>query len=132
MGQTVGQALLEPTRLYVRAVRQILQHYRVKHVVHGIAHITGGGLCENVARILPDGVCARIERGSWSVPSVFDWLQKLGDVDSDEMDCVFNMGIGLVLIVRPFFAESIQQQLAGNGFESWPIGRIEAGEKGAS
>jgi len=131
MGQTVGQALLEPTRLYVRAVRQILQHYRVKHVVHGIAHITGGGLCENVARILPDGVCARIERGSWSVPSVFDWLQKLGDVDSDEMDCVFNMGIGLVLIVRPFFAESIQQQLAGNGFESWPIGRIEAGEKGA-
>ncbi len=129
LGQTVGQVLIEPTRLYVRAIRQILRHYRVKHVVHGIAHITGGGLCENIERILPEGVCGRIDRGSWPVPPVFGWLQALGDVDADEMDKVFNMGIGLALVVSPFYAESIQQQLAAAGLESWPIGRIEAGEK---
>ena len=129
LGQTVGQVLIEPTRLYVRAVRQILRHYRVKHVVHGIAHITGGGLCENIERILPEGVCGRIDRDSWPVPPVFGWLQALGDVDADEMDQVFNMGIGLAMVVSPFYAESIQQQLAAAGMESWLIGRIEAGEK---
>ena len=72
----------------------------MKNVVHGIAHITGGGLHENLERLLPEGVQVVIDRGSWPIPPVFTWLQRLGEVDQDEMDRVFNMGIGLVLIVR--------------------------------
>jgi len=128
--KTVGQALLEPTRIYVRAVRQVLNNYRVKHVVHGIAHITGGGLHENVERILPEGVQVVIGRGTWPIPPIFTWLQRLGEVDQDEMDRVFNMGVGLVLIVRPHFAESIRQQLKRAGLESWSIGHAQQGPRG--
>ncbi len=130
LGRTVGEALLEPTRIYVRAVRRVLQHYPVKSVVHGIAHITGGGLLENMERILPGGVRGLIKRESWSVPPVFRWLQQQGDVDPAEMDQVFNMGIGLALIVSPFYADSIRSQLSDLGLESFSIGRIIEGERG--
>ena len=126
-GATVGELLLTPTRIYVRAVRTVLGHYTVKGVVHGIAHITGGGLRENLERVLPDGVRARIDCGSWHVPPVFPWLQALGDVADDEMDRVFNMGVGLVLVVSPYYAESIAQQLSDSGQTTWTIGRIVEG-----
>jgi phosphoribosylformylglycinamidine cyclo-ligase len=125
--QTVGDVLLTPTRLYTRPVRDVLNHYKVKSVVHGIAHITGGGLHENLARVLPDHVDAEIFRDSWPIPAVFSWLQKLGDVEDDEMFRVFNMGVGLTLVVSEYYAESIQQQLTSQGFESWRIGRIVEG-----
>jgi phosphoribosylformylglycinamidine cyclo-ligase len=127
-GAKVADILLTPTTIYARAVRSVLTHYKVKSVVHGIAHITGGGLHENLERILPPGVGVTIDRGSWPVSPVFTWLQRLGDVDADEMDRVFNMGIGLVLVVSPFYAESIQGQLAECGLSSWLIGRAVAGE----
>ena len=130
LGRTVGEALLEPTRIYVRPLRRVLQHYQVKSVVHGIAHITGGGLHENLERILPESTRGIVQRGSWPVPPVFAWLQQLGEVDQAEMDQVFNMGIGLVLVVSPFYADSIRSQLADFGLESWPIGRIESGQRG--
>ena len=123
----MGEALLRPTTIYARAVRGVLTHYKVKSVVHGIAHITGGGLHENLARILPAGIGVTIDRGSWPVPPVFTWLQQLGDVDDEEMYRVFNMGVGLVLVVSPYYAESIQQQLAACGLASWPIGRAVEG-----
>lgn len=126
---TVGEVLLTPTTIYARAVRGVLAHYKVKTVVHGIAHITGGGIFENLDRILPPGVGVTIDRGSWPVPPVFAWLQKLGDVDDAEMYRVFNMGVGLALVVSPYYAESIQQQLAKSGLESWVIGRIVVGEQ---
>jgi phosphoribosylformylglycinamidine cyclo-ligase len=129
LGATVGEVLLRPTTIYARAVRVVLRHYKVKSVVHGIAHITGGGLHENLARILPPGIGVTIDRGSWPVPPVFTWLQQLGDVDDDEMFRVFNMGVGLVLVVSPYYAESIQQQLAKSGLESWLIGRAVSGEQ---
>jgi phosphoribosylformylglycinamidine cyclo-ligase len=125
---TVGEALLRPTTIYARAVRGVLTHYKVKGVVHGIAHITGGGLHENLARILPAGVGVTIDHGSWPVAPVFTWLQQLGDVEEDEMYRVFNMGVGLVLVVSPYYAESIQQRLATCGLESWLIGRAIEGE----
>jgi phosphoribosylformylglycinamidine cyclo-ligase len=125
---TVCDVLLRPTTIYARAVRSVLSHYKVKGVVHGIAHITGGGLHENLARILPARVGIEIVRDSWPVPPVFPWLQKLGDVDDDEMHRVFNIGIGLVLVVSPYYAESIQQQLAAVGHESWQIGRAVESE----
>ncbi|MEX0977962.1 MAG: phosphoribosylformylglycinamidine cyclo-ligase [Pirellulales bacterium] len=130
LDKTVAQVLLEPTRIYVRAVRRVLGYYKVKKVVHGMAHITGGGLRENLARIVPEGIQIALDRGSWSVPAVFTWLQQLGDVDADEMDAVFNMGIGLVLIVSPHYAESIRHQLADSGLESWTIGSAAAGQRG--
>jgi len=130
LGTTVGRALLEPTRIYVRPVRRVLSYYRVKKVVHGIAHITGGGLIENLERILPEGIQVVVDRSSWPVPPVFTWLQRLGEVEQAEMDRVFNMGIGLVLIVAPFYAESIRQQLKRSDLQNWVIGHARQGQKG--
>jgi phosphoribosylformylglycinamidine cyclo-ligase len=130
LGTTIGDALLTPTRIYVQPVRAILRHYTVKHVVHGIAHITGGGIAENLERILPQGVRVHIDRGSWPVPSVFSWLQRLGEIEQAEMDRVFNLGIGLVLVASAFYAESIASRFRDFGVECWMIGRAEAGERG--
>lgn len=127
---TVGDALLEPTRIYVRPLRDVLTHYRVKGVVHGIAHITGGGLAENIARILPPNRQVVLHRASWPVPPVFTWLAELGDLDPDEMDRVFNLGVGLVLIVSPYFADSIARRLAEARVPTWPLGEVRAGEQG--
>ncbi len=124
LGQTVGNALLEPTRIYAKPVRRILSHYKVKNVVHGIAHITGGGLEENVQRVLPEGVGLQVDADSWPRPPVFDWLQRLGNVSDDEMARVFNMGIGLVLIVSDYFADNIQHMLNDFGLDNWRIGKI--------
>lgn len=129
LGSTVGEALLRPTTIYARAVRGVLTHYKVKSVVHGIAHITGGGLHENLRRILPAGVGVAIDRDSWTVPPVFGWLQQLGDVDEGEMFRVFNMGVGLVLVVSPFYAESVQKQLSTCGMASTLIGRVVEGNQ---
>jgi phosphoribosylformylglycinamidine cyclo-ligase len=125
--QTVADALLTPTRIYTAPVRKVLSHYRVKQVVRGIAHITGGGLVENVSRILPKHLGVEVTPDSWPVPPVFTWLQKLGEVDEAEMARVFNMGIGLVLIASPYYAESIQAQLADLGLPSWPVGQVVKG-----
>src|SRR3954471_4959443 len=128
LGRTVGEELLEPTRIYVRAVKHILDHYPVKRrVVRGLAHITGGGLVDNLPRILPPGRRAFLRR-DWPVPPVFTWLQRLGDVPQAEMDRVFNCGIGFVMVVRPYFAESIRKQLADGNVPSYVIGEIKDGE----
>ncbi len=132
LGQTAGEALLAPTQIYVRPVRKVLSYYRVKNVVHGIAHITGGGLRENLDRILPEGIRVVIDRDAWPVPPVFTWLQRLGEVDQAEMDQVFNLGLGLVLVVAPFYAESIRHQLAHSGLKTWLIGRAEKGPRGVA
>ncbi|HEY3393593.1 MAG TPA: phosphoribosylformylglycinamidine cyclo-ligase [Lacipirellulaceae bacterium] len=129
LGSTVREVLLRPTTIYARPVRSILNYYKVKGVVHGIAHITGGGLRENLARILPAGVGVTIDRGSWPVSPVFTWLQQLGEVEDAEMFNVFNMGVGFALVVSPYYAESIQQQLAQSGLSSWSIGRATEGNQ---
>ena len=100
----------------------------MKHVVHGLAHITGGGLHENLERIIPEGRQAVIRRGSWPTPKVFDWIQGLGEIETPEMERVFNMGIGLVLVVSPYYAQSVQTQLSDAGYENWTIGQIGSGE----
>jgi phosphoribosylformylglycinamidine cyclo-ligase len=128
LGRSVGEALLEPTRIYVSAMKDVLAHYRVKRVVRGIAHITGGGLVENVPRILPGGCAAVIRKDSWPVPPIFPWLARLGDIDESEMYRVFNMGIGMVLVVGPFYVDHIAQQFKRHGIDCWPIGEVRAGE----
>src|SRR4051812_18170257 len=111
VGRTVADEFLEPTRISVRAVKTVYRHYRVKRTVHGIAHITGGGLIENPPRVLPEGLAIRLRRGSWDLPKVFPWLQSLGSVPDAEMFRVFNMGIGLVLIVAEYHAEAVARYL---------------------
>jgi phosphoribosylformylglycinamidine cyclo-ligase len=131
LGRTVGEELLEPTRIYVRAVQNVLQHYPVKRrVVRGLAHITGGGLVDNLPRVLPPGRRAVLKRGSWEAPPVFAWLQRLGNIAQAEMDRVFNCGIGFCLVVGRYYAESIQKQLADDRVNSFVIGEITEGEPG--
>ena len=125
--QSVQELLLEPTRIYVRAVKQVFNHYKVKNVVHGIAHITGGGLAENLERLLPPHVDVQIEAKSWPIPPVFPWLQDLGDVAPDEMDRVFNMGLGLVMVVGSFYANRITKLLESAGFDCFEIGKVVPG-----
>lgn len=130
LGRTVGMELLEPTRIYVRAMKDVLANYRVKRAVRGIAHITGGGLVENIPRVLPPGCQVVLRRGSWTVPPVFPWLARLGGIDEAEMFRVFNMGIGIVLIVGPFYAEHVADQFRRHGISCHRIGEVQAGRDG--
>ena len=125
-GKTIGETLIEPTLIYAKAMREVLSKYKVKSVVHGVAHITGGGLEENILRILPNGVDVDIDANNWQRPRIFEWLQEKGNVDTEEMHRVFNMGIGLALIVSPYYAESIQRTLDQHGFTSSVIGTVSA------
>ncbi len=129
LGQrTVGDVLLEPTRIYAQTVRRVLTNYRVKNVVHGIAHITGGGLRENLARIVPATCDVLLAPGSWPIPAVFPWLQRLGEIDDQEMERVFNLGIGLVLVVSPHFADSIARTCEEARDPTFKIGEVVAGQ----
>ena len=125
--KTVGDVLIEPTLIYTKAVREVLNHYKVKNVVHGIAHITGGGLEENIERITPDGFEIDIDANTWQRPPVFDWLQELGKVETEEMYRVFNMGLGLAMIVSPYYADSIKRMMEQHGYDCWLIGDREGG-----
>ncbi len=130
LGATVGESLLTPTKIYASIVRDVLAHYKIKAVVHGIAHITGGGLGDNIGRLLPPGRQVQIDRSAWTRAPMFDWLQKLGDVDTEEMYRVFNMGIGLALIISPYYADSVRRTIEQHGISCWPIGRVAAGPTG--
>ena len=125
--QTVADVLLTPTVIYTKAVHNVLAYYKRKGIVHGIAHITGGGLAENIERILPLGLQIEIDSQSWQQPAVFPWLKQLGQVATDEMFRVFNMGIGLVMIINPVFAETIGRILNDLGHQNWVIGQVAAG-----
>lgn len=124
-GKSVGESLMEPTVIYTKAARQVLSHYKVKNVVHGIAHITGGGLEENLERITPAGMDIDIDGNSWERPAVFPWLQDMGKVETDEMHRVFNMGIGLVMVVSSFYADSITRMLSAAGHPNWVLGEVK-------
>ncbi len=131
LGKPVGEELLTPTRIYVRAVKGVLQHYPVKkRLVRGLAHITGEGLEGNVPRVLPPNRRVFLHKGSWPIPPVFSWLQKLGNIEEAEMYRVFNMGIGFVAIVSRYYAESIQRQFTKEGVPAFEIGEVREGEPG--
>jgi phosphoribosylformylglycinamidine cyclo-ligase len=129
LGKSVGEELLTPTRLYVRPVRAMLDEVPSPHV-HGLANITGGGLPDNISRILPPGHRVFVQRGSWPVPTIFQWLQKLGNVADEEMSRVFNMGIGFVAICAPGVAKSLIDCLAMSNVPAWAIGEVREGEAG--
>ncbi|MCH8193219.1 MAG: phosphoribosylformylglycinamidine cyclo-ligase [Planctomycetes bacterium] len=126
-GATVGEVLLEPTRIYARSVVKLLGQYRVKQVVHAMAHITGGGLVGNLPRVLPKDRDAILKKTSWPRPPVFSFLQDEGPVAEEEMFRVFNMGIGFVLVVAEDFAHSISEKLSKVGETVFTLGHIETG-----
>ena len=122
-GGRLGAALLAPTRIYVRAARAALGVGGVR----GFAHVTGGGLTENLPRVLPDGLGAEIDLGAWSPPPVFGWLCASAGIGEAEMLRTFNCGIGLVAVVAPDRAEAVAEALRAEGETPWPIGRVAAG-----
>jgi phosphoribosylformylglycinamidine cyclo-ligase len=130
LGRTIGDALMEPTRIYVRPVLDVLTASSRKPSVHGMAHITGGGLVDNVERILPEGCRAVINRRKWQPPAVYSWFESLGAVEAGEMWKTFNMGIGFVLIVGSRQAAAVATHLSAAGVEHAVIGRIEEGTSG--
>jgi len=119
-GRTLGAALLEPTRIYVKPVLSLLPKVPVK----GIAHITGGGLVENVPRVLPEGVAAHLDKSRWPRPAVFGWLQDNGQVPESEMHRTFNCGIGMVLVVAKADARTAIAHLEAEGVPAYEIGAI--------
>jgi len=128
--RTLGEVLLQPTRLYARPIVRMTKRYTVKKIVTGMAHITGGGLEGNLARALHKKVDAVIDPKSWTPHPIFPFLQHHGGVSDEEMRRVFNMGIGYCVIVRPAFASSVVKQLKRLGERPVVIGKIEKG-KGA-
>ena len=125
-GRTVGDELLEPTRIYVPAVRAAL----ATGGVTAMANITGGGLVGNVPRVLPDGCRALLRRGTWHVPPVFETLRESGRVSEPEMLRTFNCGVGYVVIAREATADDVRRALETTGETVWPIGEIVAGATG--
>lgn len=126
-GAVLGDVLLEPTRIYARPIVKLLSHYKVKKVVHGMAHITGGGLVGNIPRVLPKDCDAVLKKSSWPKQKIFTFLQKAGPIEEEEMFRVFNMGIGFVLIIAEDFADSITKKLSRYGETVYKIGRITSG-----
>jgi len=127
-GCTLQDALLAPTRIYVKPLLSVFRE--LPGAVKGLAHITGGGLTENVPRILAEGLVARIDPRSWVLPPLFQWLQEAGQVADQEMHRVFNCGIGMVVIVSEADADAVEARLAGAGETVYRIGRIDRREPG--
>ena len=119
-GRTLADALMQPTRIYVKPLLKLMEAIEVK----GMAHITGGGLVENIPRVLPDSVVAEIQKEAWEMPPLFNWLQENGNVADDEMHRVFNCGIGMAVIVAREDAEKAVALLSDAGETVWQIGNI--------
>lgn len=128
LGCTIGEALLNPTRIYVRSVLKVIEKYKIK----GIAHITGGGLTENLPRILPKKPALKfaIEKGSWPVPPIFRLIQEMGSVPEGEMYKTLNMGIGMVLVVSQTDAPAVMKKLKQLGEDAYIIGSVKKGKGG--
>jgi phosphoribosylformylglycinamidine cyclo-ligase len=127
LGRTIGEELLEPTRIYVRAVMPLKREFRLR----GIAHITGGGMWGNLPRVLPRGCKASVQKGSWQVPPIFSFLQREGRIPEEEMWRTFNNGIGMILVVKAEEAERVLIRLKELGEMAYPIGEVSgAGEEG--
>ena len=119
-GVKLADALMAPTTLYVKPILELLQ----AHDLHGMAHITGGGLTENIIRVIPDGLGLDIDASAWTLPPVFDWLQREGAVENTEMWRTFNCGIGFVLVVAPDQLAAVQADLARLQLAHWQIGEV--------
>ncbi|UPM54606.1 phosphoribosylformylglycinamidine cyclo-ligase [Gottfriedia acidiceleris] len=124
LGHTLGEELLRPTKIYVKPILNVLKKFEVK----GMAHITGGGFIENIPRMLPEGIGAEIDYGSWPIQPIFDLLEEIGELKREEMFNIFNMGIGMVLAVNEENLHDTIKLLEEDGEKVFIIGRTKAGE----
>ncbi|MBR9875139.1 MAG: phosphoribosylformylglycinamidine cyclo-ligase [Vibrionaceae bacterium] len=123
-GRTIGEHLLEPTKIYIKSALKMIE----KHDIHAISHITGGGFWENIPRVLPEGTKALIDGKSWEWPVIFQWLQKKGNVETHEMYRTFNCGVGLIVALPKDQAEAAVALLQEEGENAWVIGEIAQAE----
>lgn len=123
---TLGETLLTPTRIYVPALLNLIQSVPV----HGIAHITGGGIAGNLKRVLPKHCSAELNRATWPQPAIIDWLQQAGDIDDDELLRTFNCGLGMVVVVAAEQASAVQDVLNRHGEQGFIVGKISTGSQG--
>lgn len=129
LGKTLGEALIAPTRIYVKALKSI-KNSGVK--VKGCSHITGGGFYENIPRMLPDGIRAVVKKDSYEVPAIFRLLAEKGDIAEEMMYNTFNMGLGMVIALAPEDVDKAMEAIKAAGEEPYIVGHIEAGEKGVT
>ena len=131
-GRTLGQELLEPTRLYTRvclAMLETLSSPAAPGPIHALSHITGGGLAANVARVLPDGLIADVDRSSWTVPPVFSTVRELGSVPWEDLEGTLNLGVGMVAVVDPGVVDAVLRVAEGSDIPAWVLGEVhEAGK----
>lgn len=119
-GETLGKKLLAPTQLYIKPILSLLE----STTVHGMAHITGGGIMENISRVIPEGLAIEVNQSSWDRLPIFDWLQEQGNIDDVEMLRTFNCGIGMVLVVDDADVEHTIAHFADQGLNAWSIGEV--------
>ena len=119
-GQSFADTLMAPTRIYVKSILALMQALPVK----GMAHITGGGLVENIPRTLPENMCAELARQSWNMPPLFQWLQEQGQIADNEMHRVFNCGVGMIVVVAAEHADEALALLNTHGEQAWKLGHI--------
>lgn len=127
LGGTLGETLLTPTKIYVKALKSVKE---AGVVVKGCSHITGGGFYENIPRMLPEGIRAVVEKGSYEVPAIFRLLQRKGQIEEQMMYNTYNMGLGMVLALAPEDAGKAVEAIRAAGEEAYVVGRCRAGEKG--
>lgn len=128
-GTALADALMAPTEIYVKPVLELLAHHNPEaraEAIHAMAHITGGGLEENIIRVVPEGLGLHIDSSSWALPALFDWLQREGAVPQSEMWRTFNCGIGYTLLIDPARASAIEADLGRLGLQHWRIGEVVA------
>lgn len=148
LGRTVGEELLEPTRLYTRPCLELARELMGEHggehggderghggeqggAVHAYSHVTGGGLAANLARVLPPGLLADVDRASWTVPPVFELVRRLGDVPWGDLERTLNLGVGMVAVVAPDAVDQAVAALAGRGVPAWVLGTVRADDGAA-
>ena len=129
LGKTLGEALIAPTRIYVKALKSVKN---AGVIVKGCSHITGGGFYENIPRMLPDGIRAVVEKNSYEVPAIFKLLQKTGDIEEQMMYNTFNMGLGMVIALDPADVDKTLEAIRAAGDTAYVVGHCEAGEKGVT
>jgi phosphoribosylformylglycinamidine cyclo-ligase len=125
----LGEALIEPTRIYVKALRSVKE---AGVTVKGCSHITGGGFYENIPRMLPEGVRAVVQKDSYEVPAIFKLMAKVGSIEEEMMYNTYNMGIGMMLAVDSADVDKTMEALKAAGEQAYVVGHIEAGEKGVT
>ena len=129
LGKTLGEALLAPTRIYVKALKNVKEAgVRVK----GCSHITGGGFYENIPRMLPEGIRAVVKKDSYEIPAIFNLIAKTGNIAEEMMYNTYNMGLGMIVAVNPADVEKTVEAIKAAGETPYVVGSIEAGEKGVT